>query len=322
MVQGLYLRSSVSPIDACGADRRRPEGRSMSSTTAPVRAPLSEEEVARLLQKKQLWKQHDVIRSIVIALASTVVIIGGLMWLIGRSEGWEAVQQAFFSKPDIKEAFPKVLDGFKLNVRMFLIAEPIVLAFGLLLALMRINSNPVLFPLRAIAVAYIDLFRGAPALLVIMMLGFGVPGLRIEGLPSSPIFWGTVAVILTSSAYTAETFRAGIESVHPSQYSAARSLGLNHAQAFVHVVLPQGVRRVIPPLLSGFVSLQKETALVSTIGPLEATRQAQIYSSLNFNYSSYVVAALLFIALTIPLARFTDWLLQRAASRRDIGGAV
>jgi polar amino acid transport system permease protein len=277
----------------------------MSANIAPARAPLSPEEIARLLQKKQIWKQHDVIRSIVIALVSTVVILGGLMWLIGRSEGWDAVQQAFFSKPDIKEAFPKVLDGFKLNVRMFLI-----------------NNNPVLFPLRAIAIAYIDLFRGAPALLVIMMLGFGVPGLRIESLPSSPVFWGTVAVILTSSAYTAETFRAGIESVHPSQYSAARSLGLNHTQAFVHVVLPQGVRRVIPPLLSGFVSLQKETALVSTIGPLEATRQAQIYSSLNFNYSSYVVAALFFIALTIPLARFTDWLLQRAARRRDIGGAV
>lgn len=292
------------------------------NTSAVTRPPLSEAEIARLLQKKQLWKQHDVLRSLAIALISTIVILGGLAWLIGRSEGWEAVQQAFFSKPDLKAAFPKVLDGFKLNIKMFMIAEPIVLGFGLLLAIMRINNNPVLFPLRALAVAYIDLFRGAPALLVIMMLGFGVPGLRIESLPSSPVFWGTVAVILTSSAYTAETFRAGIESVHPSQYSAARSLGLNHAQSFLHVVLPQGIRRVIPPLLSGFVSLQKETALVSTIGPLEATRQAQIYSSLNFNYSSYVVAALFFIALTIPLARFTDWLLQRSARRMDMGGAV
>ena len=294
----------------------------MSSANVSARPPLSDLEITRMLQKKQIWKQHDVLRSIAIALVSTVVIIGGLMWLIGRSEGWDAVQQAFFSKPDFKAAFPKVLDGFKLNIKMFMIAEPIVLALGLLLAIVRINKNPVFFPLRALAVGYIDLFRGAPGLLVIMMLGFGVPGLRIESLPSSPVFWGTVACILSSAAYTAETFRAGIESVHPSQYSAARSLGLNHFQAFTHVVLPQGIRRVIPPLLSGFVALQKETALVSTIGPLEATRQAQIYSSLNFNYSSYVVAALLFIAITIPLARFTDWLLQRSARRRDVGGAV
>jgi len=292
------------------------------STIAPYPAPLSEAEIARLLQKKSVWKQHEVLRSIAIALFSTLVLIGGLTWLIGRSEGWEAVRQAFFSKPDFQEALPKVWQGFLLNVRMFMIAEPVVLAFGLVLAIMRLSRNPVLFPLRALATAYIDLFRGAPALLVIMMLGFGVPGLRIESLPSSPVFWGTVAVILTSSAYTAETFRAGIESVHPSQYAAARSLGLTHTRAFIHVVLPQGIRRVIPPLLSGFVSLQKETALVATIGPLEATRQAQIYSSLNFNYTSYVVAALFFIALTIPLARFTDWLLLRAVRQRDVGGAA
>ena len=154
------------------------------------------------------------------------------------------------------------------------------------------------------------------------ILGFGVPGLRIEGLPSSPVFWGTVACIVTSSAYTAETFRAGIESVHPSQRSAARSLGLSNAQAFVHVVLPQGIRAVTAPLLSGFVALQKETSLVSAIGPLEATRQAQIYSALNFNYTSYLVAALLFVAITVPLARLTDWMLARSVSLRSAGGEV
>src|SRR5699024_10988577 len=162
---------------------------------------------------------------------------------------------------------------------------------------------------------YIDLFRGAPALLVIMMLGFGMPGLRIEWLPSSPIFWGTTACIITSTAYTAEIFRAGIESVHSSQRSAARAPGLSNFQTFRQVVLPQGVRAVMPPLISGFVSLQKVTALVSTIGPLEATRQAQICSGLNFNYSGYVVAAVLFIAITIPISRFTDYLLQRSAAR-------
>lgn len=284
--------------------------------------PLSESQVAELLRPKAFWTQPGVIRSLIVAVISTIVILGGMAWLIGRTEGWSAVQQAFFSRPDMSEAWPKVWDGFKLNIKMFLIAEPLVLIIGLTLALIRIGNNPVMFPLRAVATAYVDIFRGAPAILVIMMLGFGMPGLRIDWLPNSPVFWGTVACIITSAAYTAETFRAGIESVHPSQRAAARSLGLSNFQTFRYVVLPQGIKAVIPPLISGFVSLQKETALVSTIGPLEATRQAQIFSSLNFNYSSYVVAALLFIAITIPLARFTDWLLRRSARRMQMGGVA
>lgn len=284
--------------------------------------PLTDHQVADLLRPKPFWTQPGVIRSLIIALISTIVIFGGMAMLIGSTQGWDSVQQAFFSWPDMKQAWPKVIDGFKLNIKMFMIAEPLVLVLGLLLALVRINNNPVLFPVRALAIAYIDLFRGAPALLVIMMLGFGMPGLRIEWLPNSPVFWGTAACVITSAAYTAETFRAGIESVHPSQRSAARSLGLSNFQTFRYVVLPQGIKAVIPPLISGFVSLQKETALVSTIGPLEATRQAQIYSALNFNYSSYVVAAMLFIALTIPLARFTDVLLQRSARRMQMGGVA
>lgn len=289
------------------------------STSVPHSPPLPDEEIARLLQKKSAWRQSEVIRSTLIAIVSTFALFGGMAWLIQQSEGWDAVRQAFFSPPDFREAWPKVVDGFKLNVKMFLIAEPIILAFGLLLAVLRLNRNPVLFPLRAFAIGYIDLFRGIPTLLVIMMLGFGMPGLRIDWLPASPVFWGVTAIVLSSAAYTAETFRAGIESIHPSQRAAARSLGLSSTQAFMHVVLPQGVRAVIPPLLSGFIALQKETALVSTIGPLEATRQAQIYSSLNFNYTSFLAAAILFIIITIPLTRLTDWLLQRSARLRELG---
>lgn len=291
----------------------------MSTNPTP---PLSDAQVAELLRPKAFWAQSGVLRSLAIAILSTIVIFGGMAYMIGRSEGWDSVQQAFFSKPDMRAAWPKVVDGFKLNIKMFMIAEPLVLAFGLLLALVRLTRSAVLFPVRALAIAYIDLFRGAPALLVIMMLGFGMPGLRIEWLPNSPVFWGITACVITSAAYTAEIFRAGIESVHPSQRSAARSLGLSNFQTFRHVVLPQGIKAVIPPLISGFVSLQKETALVSTIGPMEATRNAQIYSALNFNYSSYVVAALLFIAITIPLARFTDWLLKRSAARMQMGGVA
>jgi polar amino acid transport system permease protein len=292
--------------------------------TATTKSPgeLSDEQLRVLLRPSRPWTEPDVQRSLAIALVSTIVVFGGLGYLLSRTQGWESVQQAFFSWPDFKAAFPKVLEGFKLNVKIFLIAEPIILFIGMLLAIARSSRSPVLFPVRAASIAYIDIFRGAPALLVILTLGFGVPALRISGLSNNPVYWGTVACILTSSAYQAETFRAGIESVHASQRAAARSLGLSGSQALRFVVLPQAVRRVIPPTLSGFVGLQKETALISVLGPLEATRQAQIYASINFNFTSYLVAGLLFIAVTIPLARFTDYLLHRTAQRRTIGGAV
>lgn len=294
----------------------------MTASTLPQSRELTPEQVRALLQTPPMWRQREVRRSAAIALLSTIVVFGILGYLISRSEGWAAVQQAFFSPADFVAAFPMVLKGFWLNVRIFLIAEPIILAVGLLLAITRSTRSPVFFPARAAAVTYIDIFRGAPAILVILTLGFGMPALRIQGLPNSAIFWGTVAIILTSSAYQAETFRAGIESVHTSQRAAARSLGLTNGQTLRYVVLPQAIRTVIPPTLSGFVGLQKETALISVIGPLEATRQAQIYAGTTFNFTSYVVAGVLFIAITIPLARFTDYLLQRTAQRRQMGGAV
>lgn len=283
---------------------------------------LSPDQVAAILRPAPSWQRRDVQRSILIALISTVVVFGGLAIIVGGSTGWQVVQQAFFSPENFVAAFPMVLKGFWLNVRIFLIAEPIILAWGLILAIVRSTRSPVLFPLRAAAVTYIDIFRGAPAILVILTLGFGMPALRLPGVPNSPIFWGTLACILTSSAYQSETFRAGIESVHASQRAAARSLGLSSSQTMRYVVLPQAIRRVIPPTLSGFVGLQKETALISVIGPLEATRQAQIYAGMTFNFTSYVVAGVLFIAITIPLARFTDYLLQRTAQQREMGGAV
>ena len=283
---------------------------------------LSPDQIAALLRPVPSWQRRDVQRSALIALASTLIVFGGLAFIVGGSAGWRVVQQAFFSPQNFADSFPMVLKGFWLNVRIFLIAEPIILVWGLILAIVRSTRSPVLFPARAAAVAYIDIFRGAPAILVILTLGFGMPALRLPGVPNSAIFWGTLACILTSSAYQSETFRAGIESVHASQRAAARSLGLSSSQAMRYVVLPQAIRRVIPPTLSGFVGLQKETALISVIGPLEATRQAQIYAGMTFNFTSYVVAGVLFIAITIPLARFTDYLLQRTAQQREMGGAV
>jgi polar amino acid transport system permease protein len=294
----------------------------VSAAETTVRGELSDAQVAELLRVPAAWTRRDVQRSVLIAVISTVVIGGGLVWLIGQSSGWVSVQKAFFSWRHFRASFPLVLHAFRVNIKIFMIAEPIILVLGLLLAIMRNSRSPVLFPIRAFAVTYIDIFRGAPSLLVIMMLGFGVPALRISQLPKSPLFWGGVACVLTSSAYTAETFRAGIESVHTSQRAAARSLGLNSFQSLRFVVLPQAIRTVIPPLLSGFVSLQKETSLISVIGPVEITRRAQIYSAQYFNFTSYVAASLLFIAITIPLARFTDYLLRRTSRRRTVGGTV
>nr|WP_276515382.1 amino acid ABC transporter permease [Actinomadura coerulea] len=210
--------------------------------------------------------------------------------------------------------------GFWLNVRIFLIAEVAILVLGLLVALARGLRTPLLFPVRALAVAYTDVFRGIPTILLVYLVGFGLPALRLQGLPESPAVLGGFALVLSYGAYVAEVFRAGIDSIHPSQRAAARSLGLSKAQSLRYVVLPQAVRRVVPPLLNDFASLQKDTALVAVLGPLEALRQAQIHSAETFNYTPYLATAVLFIALTVPMARFTDHLAARAERRRAPGG--
>jgi polar amino acid transport system permease protein len=207
-------------------------------------------------------------------------------------------------------------------VKIFLIAEVFILVFALMLAVLRSLPGPVFFPIRALAIAYADFFRGVPTILVIALLGFGAPALAVEGIPTSTTFWGIVSLVLIYTAYVSEVYRAGIESVHPSQEAAARSLGLTRGQALRAVVLPQAVRRVIPPLLNDFIGLQKDTALVALLGPVEAFRQSQIEVASDFNYTPYLVTALLFILLTIPLARFTDWLIIRDRRKQvALGGA-
>ena len=209
-----------------------------------------------------------------------------------------------------------------MNVKLFLTAEVFILPAALFLAVLRSLPGPVFFPLRALAVVYSDLFRGIPTILVVMMLGFGMPALGVEGIPTSPFFWAVVALVLVYTAYVSEVYRAGIESVHPSQEAAARSLGLSRRKALRYVVLPQAVRRVIPPLLNDFIGLQKDTALVATLGVVEAFRQAQIENAATFNGTPFLVAATLFVLLTIPLARFTDWLVARDRRRQQAGRAA
>ena len=246
------------------------------------------------------------------------MLVALIAWLIVSSAGWSAVQQQFFNWDIFAESFPEVLRAFPVNIEIFLAAEAIVLVLGLLLALMRSLRAPIFFPLRAFSIVYCDVFRGIPTILLVYLLGFGAPALQLPGVPKSPLLWGIIALSLVYSAYVAEVYRAGIESVHPSQDQAARSLGLSHSQSLRYVVLPQAVRRVIPPLLNDFIGLQKDSALIAVLGVVEALRQAQINSAATFNYTPYLATAVLFLAMTIPLTRFVDWLVARQR-RREAG---
>jgi polar amino acid transport system permease protein len=256
-------------------------------------------------------------RGVAIALTSTVVFLVVVGVVIANSPGWPAVHAGFFSWYYFKSTLPEIARAFLLNVKIFLIAECLILPFALMIAVLRSLPGPVFFPLRALAIVYADFFRGVPTVLVIFILGFGVPGLQIAGVPTSFIFWGIVALVLIYSAYVSEVYRAGIESVHPSQEAAARSLGLTRSQTLRKVILPQAVRRVIPPLLNDFIGLQKDSALVGLLGVVEAFNQSNIDVDATFNFTPYLVATVLFVAITIPLARFTDWLIARDRRRRQ-----
>ncbi|MEV6035519.1 amino acid ABC transporter permease [Nonomuraea sp. NPDC052116] len=269
----------------------------------------------RQVERERVRRSHAR-RSASLATVSTIVFIVLVAWIVTNSPGWPTVQDKFFNPDELVKALPDVLKGFLLNIKIFLIAEPLILVVGMLVALARGIRKPAFFPIRALATLYTDVFRGVPTILVIYLTGFGLPALRLQGIPTDLVTLGIIALTLSYGAYVAEVFRSGIDSIHPSQVAAARSLGLSHFKTMRFVVLPQATRRVVPPLLNDFVSLQKDTALVATIGPLEALRQAQIHAASTFNYTAYLAAALLFILLTIPLARFTDHLAARTRRRR------
>jgi polar amino acid transport system permease protein len=257
---------------------------------------------------------------VLIALASTTVFFTVLVVVITQSPGWPEVKSTFFNWGQFKSSFGEIAHAFLLNVKIFLISEVFILVLGLFLAVIRSLRGPVFFPLRALAIAYADFFRGIPTILVISILALGAPALGLSWVPKDVVVWGIVSLVLVYTAYVSEVYRAGIESVHPSQEAAARSLGLTKWQAMRFVVLPQAVRRVIPPLLNDFIGLQKDTALVGTVGAIEAFNQANIDVNATFNFTPYLVATLLFVAITIPLARFTDWLIARDRKRRQSEG--
>src|SRR6185369_11858651 len=263
----------------------------------------------------------EAVRSSLIALVSTVLVLGGLAIVITSQPNWPQVQRAFFDGQIFAYSLPLVIEAFGTNIALFLLAEVLILVVGLAIAVVRGLPGPVFFPLRLMATIYVDFFRAVPGLLIISLLGFGVPALDLPGVPGDQFFWAVIALTLVYSAYVSEVYRAGIESIHWSQEAAARSLGLSRLQSLRHVIVPQAVRRVIPPLLNDFIGLQKDTALVGVLGAIEVFKQTQIDQAATFNFTSAIAASLLFVAITIPLARLTDWLIARDR-RRQLAGAT
>lgn len=251
-----------------------------------------------------------------ISAFSVVVVFGALAWLVTSAEQWPRIQRQFFNIDHMLAAAPKVAQGFLTNLQVWLIALVCIGLWALVLAVIRSLRGPWFTPFRVLVVLYIDLFRGLPALLLVILFGFGIPALQIPGLPNSALFWGGVAMVLSYSAYVCEIYRSGIDAVHEGQRAAARSLGLSEWQVLIYAILPQALRNVLPALMNIVVALQKDVALLSVIGVRDAVREAQIYTATTFNYSPLVVAALLFLLATIPMARLADWIARRDRARR------
>ena len=267
-------------------------------------------------------------RGLAVSSASTVIVLAALVLLFLLAPGSRAVRHTFFNPADMWRAFVgdpakgyySVGEAIWLNIRMFVVAEILILILALVVAVVRQSTGPALLPLRVVSTVYVDVCRGVPLILLIFAIGFGAPALSLRFISSqSAAVYGVAALVISYSAYVSEVYRAGINSVHRSQVAAARSLGLTEGAAMRHVILPQAVRTIIPPLLNDFISLQKDTALVGVLGSIEANKAAELFSDTTFNYSSYVVAAILFLLLTIPLARFTDHLIARDRARRLAG---
>ncbi len=268
------------------------------------------------------FRRRQTSRSVLIAILSTLVFAAVAWFAIVNTSGWARVQHSFFDPAVLATAWPRVISGLWLNIRVLFFAAIGVLVLSILLASLRTLRGPIFFPVRALVAGYTDLFRGLPLIIVLYLVGFGIPGLRLD-IPRFPAeFWGTIALILTYSAYVSEVFRAGIESVHPSQRLAARSLGLSHGQTMRLVVLPQAIRKVTPALMNDFVAMQKDVGLISVLGAIDAVRAAQIETASSFNFTPYVLAGLLFVLLALPMIRLTDWYTARMRAREQAGSIV
>ena len=268
------------------------------------------------LTRRELYEQKQRLKSLVIAAASTIFVIAAIVIIVPLTPGWQKVQKSFFDGTVLAKTFPKLLDAFMVNVMIFAWSAPAIAILGLLIALARDAKSPALFPLRIFGAAFTDIFRGVPVILTVYLIGFGIPGLGLPRPWNSPFIWGSLALILTYSAYVAEIFRAGIDSVHPSQRAAALSLGLSERQVMRDVILPQAIRNVVPSQMNMLIALQKDVSLLSFIGPVEIFRQAGVFKSLFANFTPYVGAAIIFLIVTIPATRYADYLMARQMRER------
>ncbi len=272
---------------------------------------------ARGLTRRQVYERKAKQKSLIIAAVSLAAVVILIYIIVPLAPGWEGVKRSFFNWAVLTKTFPKMLSAFVLDLQLFFIAAPLIFALALIIALMRNVTSAALYPLRLFAIVYIDVLRSIPVILTIYLIGFGIPGLGLLPPYNSPYIWGTVALVLAYSAYIAEVFRTGIESIHESQRSAARSLGLSETSMMRYVVLPQAIRRVVPTLVNFLVALLKDVALLSFIGPVELLRQAGVYKSLFANFTPYVGAALIFLCATIPAIRFADYLMAKQNAERS-----
>lgn len=268
------------------------------------------------MTRRKRYEEQQRRRALVIAGISTILVIVALVVLVPMAPGWEKVQKSFFNGSVLAKSFPKLLDAFKINIMIFAWSTPAIAVLGLLIALARDVKSPALFPLRIFGAVFTDVFRGVPVILTVYLIGFGIPGLGLPRPYNSPYIWGSLALILTYSAYVAEIFRAGIDSVHHSQRSAALSLGLSERQTMRDVILPQAIRNVVPSQMNMLIALQKDVSLLSFIGPVEIFRQAGVFKSLLANFTPYVGAALIFLVVTIPATRYADYLMARQSRER------
>lgn len=269
------------------------------------------------LTRRQAYEQRLRRRSIAIAAGSTLAVVLAVVLLVPRAPGWDAVKRSFFNGEVFAKTFPGLLDAFMMNVAIFLWCAPIIAVLGLVIALCRDVRSPAFYPLRLFGAIYTDVFRGLPVILVIYLIGFGIPGLGLPRPWNSPYIWGSLALVLVYAAYVAEVIRSGIDSIHHSQRAAAASLGLSDGETMRYVVLPQAIRNVAPANMNLFIALQKDVALLSFIGPVEVFRQAGVYKSLMANFTPYVGAAVIFLALTNPATRYADYLMNKQRRRQS-----
>ena len=283
--------------------------------------PMAEFPVSEVERQRRRYRRTRTTRSLLISAISTLIIAALIVVILASSPGWKTTQQTFFNWEYAKSSFPAVLSGMWLNIRMLLVAATGVAVFATLLAAARTLGGPVFFPIRFLAAAYTDIFRGVPFIVVLYIIGFGIPALN----PSRRIdvtLLGTIALVITYTSYVSEVLRAGLESIHPSQRYAARSLGLTHGQTIRHIIVPQAVRKVTPALMNDFISMQKDVGLISVLGATDAIRAAQVQQATTYNFTSYVVAGLLFIVLSFPFIRLSDWYTARLRKREQMGGTV